>query len=449
MGKYSESPNILLIDDEESILASVIGVLSADDYQVTGALNGKLGLKHFSQSPPSLVIVDYKMPEMNGIEFIKAAKSIAPEVPIIVMTAHGDKDLSIQFIKEGAYRYIEKPFDLEEFKLTVKDAIDHSALINENKKLQRLLKIDDDFPEIIGDSPVIQSLFALINKVAQTDVTILIEGESGTGKELIAKAIHEKSNLAKGPFIRFNCAALPENLIESELFGHEKGAFTGADQRKLGRFELAHNGTIFLDEIGELSLSMQVKLLRVLQEKEFERIGGTKTIKTNVRILAATNRDLKQMVKDKTFREDLFYRLSVFPIEIPPLRDRGSDVLLIADYFLKRFGSRYGNAIKGFSEDAKQRLTHYEWRGNVRELENVISRATILCAGNEIESDHLPINISEDHQLIDSALDQKMTERDLCKSYARRVYDKCSRNKKDTASFLGVNFRTLQSRLEE
>lgn len=440
---------LLAIDDESSIIASIHGILGDDDFHILEANNGKEGLKVLTAEQPDVVVVDYMMPELNGIEFIKAAKSIYPNVPIIVMTAHGDKQLALTFLKEGAFRYVEKPFDVEEFRLTIEDAKNHYFLIQENQKLHNIIELSDEFPEIIGESAAMQHVFEMINKVAETDVTVMVQGESGTGKELIAKAIHEKSVLKNGPFIRFNCAALPETLIESELFGHEKGAFTGADQTKLGRFELAQNGTIFLDELGELNPNMQVKLLRVLQEREFERVGGTSTIKINVRVVAATNRKLQNMVEAGTFREDLFYRLSVFPIDVPALRERDADSTILAKYFLEKYNKRYGKNIEGLSDTALQYISEYQWKGNVRELENVISRAVILCQDNHITERHLSIDRPSTSNFIQDAIQNRWTEQDLVKHYAKEVFRTCNESKKDTAEFLGINFRTLVNRLDD
>ena len=439
---------LLAIDDESSIIASIHGILG-DDFHILEANNGKEGLKVLTAEQPDVVVVDYMMPELNGIEFIKAAKSIYPNIPIIVMTAHGDKQLALTFLKEGAFRYVEKPFDVEEFRLTIEDAKNHYHLIQENAKLHNIIALSDEFPEIIGESKAMQHVFNMINKVAETDVTVLVQGETGTGKELIAKAIHEKSDLKDGPFIRFNCAALPETLIESELFGHEKGSFTGADHTKLGRFELANNGTIFLDEVGELNPNMQVKLLRVLQEREFERVGGTSTIKINVRVVAATNRKLQNMVDGSTFREDLFYRLSVFPIDVPPLRERENDAALLAQYFLDRYKKRYNKSIDSFADTAMQYISEYQWKGNVRELENVISRAVILCQDHHITERHLSIDRPSTSNFIQDAIHNRWSEQDLVKHYAREVFRHCGESKKDTAEFLEINFRTLVSRLED
>lgn len=443
-----EIKRILVIDDEDYVRQSIHDTLQSDNFVIEEADNGKTGLKKMTDLQPDVVIVDYKMPEMNGLEFIKAAKSINNDIPVIIMTAHGNKELSLHFLKEGAFRYVEKPFDIEEFSHTVHEAISHYNLLTENKKLHDIIQINEEFPEIIGDSPKMLEVFELINKVANTDLTILINGESGTGKELIAQAMHEKGDVSSGPFIRFSCAALSETLIESELFGHEKGAFTGAEKLKLGRFELAENGTIFLDEVGELSLNTQAKLLRILQEKEFERIGGTQTIKTNARVVTATNRNLQEMVENKTFREDLYYRLNVFPIQIPPLRERGQDIEKIAQFFLKKFCKKYNKTINSFSKRAIDAIMAYKWNGNVRELENVISRGVILCTTTQIDLDCLGIEVGNDKNPIQYALDEKLSEEELVKRYAAAVYKQCNYSKKETAEFLGINYRTLVSRLE-
>ena len=443
------SANILLIDDKDSIIASIAGVLSFDGHSVMDAKNGKEGLKKFMEMPVDLVIVDYQMPEMNGIEFIKAAKLIKPDVPIVVLTAFGDGDLKASFIKEGAFGYVEKPFDVEDFREVVKNALEQSQILKEPFQLDSSDYINQEFPEIIGESEEIKQVFSLIRKVADTDATVLIEGESGTGKELVAKAIHESSSLRNGPFIRFNCAALPESLIESELFGFEKGSFTGAESQKPGRFELAQNGSIFIDEVGELNAKMQVKLLRILQEKEFERIGGTETINANFRVITATNQDLRKRVEDKSFREDLYYRLNVFPIHVPSLKDRGNDIIRLANYFLNLYTKKYQKGSIRFDEGALKQLTEYAWPGNVRELENVVSRSVIMTTTNVITYNDLNIEPEKAGQMLNDALEQNWTEETLVKHYAKQVFKKCKYNKKQTSEFLNINYRTLMKRLSD
>ena len=440
--------SLLIVDDEKNLLASMHRLLSDEEYRLVTAKNGKEGLRLAVEMSPTVIVVDYQMPQMNGLEFLKAIKAVMPKVPVIVMTAHGDKNTSVSFLKEGAFRYLEKPFPGDEFRLAVSDAISHVRLIEENEKLHRVVLLNQEFPEIVGQSRLMHDLFDLVERVAKTDMTVLIQGESGTGKELIATAIHEKSLRAGKPFIRINCAVIPEALIESELFGYEKGAFTGAEETKLGRFDLAQQGTLFFDEIGETTPNLQVKLLRVLQEKEFERVGGNKTIKADVRIIAATNRNLESMVKAKTFREDLFYRLSHFPIAMPPLRKRGDDVILLAKHFLVSMAQEYNKAVSGFSPEALEAIKNYSWKGNVRELQNVIARAVILCNSAVIPRHLLPIDSDKEDRVVGRALEEHLTEEQLVKRYAKAVYERCGFNKKETARLLKINFRTLVARLK-
>lgn len=438
---------LLIVDDEENLVESISRLFMDDDIELFKASNGKEGLQQVMSHDPETIVVDYKMPEMDGLAFIKAVKSIKPEIPVIIMTAHGDKQTSVEFLKEGAYRYLEKPIRPDEFRHVVKDSLDRYQLMQENKKLETVVSLTNEPVPFIGKSEPIETLSKLIDRVAKTDITVLIQGESGTGKELVAHEIHAKSERSGKPFIRFNCAALPETLIESELFGHEKGAFTGADNQKMGRFELAQNGTIFFDEIGELSLVMQVKLLRFLQEREFERVGGTATIRSNVRVIAATNQNLEEMMSAKAFRDDLFYRLNSFPLTVPPLRERGNDIILLAEHYLDRFSSEFKIPVKGFSERTKELLKTYSWKGNVRELQNVISRGVILSSGGLITESNLQLTPESENGLLGEALSESLTEDDLVKRYAKAIYKRHGGNKKETAKALGINYRTLMSRL--
>ena len=438
---------LLIVDDEENLVESISRLFMDDEVEIFKAANGKDGLKQVVAHNPETIVVDYKMPEMDGLGFIKAVKSIRPDIPVIVMTAHGGKETSMQFLKEGAYRYLEKPIRPDEFRHVVKDSLDRFHLIQEKKKLENVVLLSNQMTPFIGESDSIQQLRELIERVSKTDITVLIQGESGTGKELVAQEIHDKSNRSEKAFIRFNCAALPESLIESELFGHEKGAFTGADTQKMGRFELAQNGTLFFDEIGELSLAMQVKLLRFLQEREFERVGGTATIRSDVRVIAATNQNLEEMMVEKMFRDDLYYRLNSFPLIVPPLRERGEDTILLAEYYLKRFAQEFKIPIKGFNEGSKFLLRNYSWKGNVRELQNVISRSVILCETDMISENDLKLTTNAQTGLLESALDESLSEEELVKRYAKLVYSRHNNSKKETARVLGINYRTLMSRL--
>ena len=439
---------LLVIDDEENLVESIRRLFLDDNIKLLKASNGKEGLRQVVTHNPETIIVDYKMPEMDGLAFIKAVKSIKPEVPVIIMTAHGDEKTSVEFLKEGAYRYFEKPIRPDAFKMMVKESFEQFKLVKENKKDKAVVSVSTHKNvKFIGESEPIKALSNLINRVAKTDITVLIQGESGTGKELVAHKIHANSDRASKPFIRFNCAALPESLIESELFGHEKGAFTGADNQKIGRFELAQDGTLFFDEIGELSLSMQVKLLRFLQEKEFERVGGTDTIRSNTRVIAATNQNLEVMMSERTFRDDLFYRLNSFPLRVPPLRDRGNDIIYLADYFLKRFSQEFKIPVKGFTERAKQSLKTYAWKGNVRELQNIVSRGVILSTDGLVSEYQLQLEVKPESGFLKDALQENLTEEELVKRYAKAVYDKKDGSKKETAKALKINYRTLISRL--
>ncbi|MCP4050493.1 MAG: sigma-54-dependent Fis family transcriptional regulator [bacterium] len=443
---------ILVVDDEKHVAEAIYRLLKSENTTIIRAKNGKEGIAKLQKHQPQVIITDYKMPEMNGLEFIKATKAFYPNIPVIALTAHTDKQTSIDFLKEGAFRYIEKPFDYDELKLTITQAIIRWQLLNENKNLHKIIQLKNDNDIILGQSPAMLDFFKMMEQVAATDASVLLLGESGTGKSLIARAIHEKSDRKSNPFVEFNCASFNESLIESELFGHEKGSFTGADLQKPGRFELAHQGSIFLDEIGEFSLGMQVKLLRVLQENEFERVGGTKTIKTDVRLITATNQNLEQMVNEGRFREDLFFRLNVFPITIPPLRQRPEDIEILANHFLKTLSKKYKKEVKCFSSAAIDKMKSYPWKGNVRELRNVVSRAIIITDSNVLSEDFISTfllkrDVDSTLQTIKKNSNTILTEDAIVKLYAKEIYKKCNYNKKETAKALNINFRTLNKRL--
>ncbi|CCO09467.1 sigma-54-dependent transcriptional regulator [Desulforamulus hydrothermalis] len=381
---------ILIIDDEEHMCWALEKGLRQEGYHVLTTTRAREGLELIRKETPSLVILDLKMPELDGLEVLLRAKDLLPKLPVIMITAHGTIDTAIEAMKLGATDYITKPFDLDELKLVVKQALMVSQLQEEVSFLRS--ELNKKYGQIIGNSQVIQDVCALIEKVADSNATVLITGESGTGKEVTALSIHQLSSRRDKPFVPINCAALPESLLESELFGHEKGAFTGAVARKLGRFELANQGTLFLDEVTEMPLSMQVKLLRVLQEKQFERVGGTESIKVDVRVIAATNRDPVECIRKGTFREDLYYRLNVLPIHLPPLRERSEDIPLLVMHFLQKFNPSQEQLI---SPEAMTLLKAYQWPGNIRELQNVIERAVILSQGQEIKPRHLPKEIQK------------------------------------------------------
>lgn len=390
---------ILVIDDEEYMGWVIKKAFSKFEYEVLITLSGSEGLKIIEEKSVDLVILDLRMPDMDGMEVLKRIKAMQLEMPVIMITAHGTIDTAIKSMKEGAFDYITKPFDIDELIMQAEKAMEMGRLKDEVKYLRNQVDESTGNIEYTSNNPQMEQIYSLIDQIAQSDATVLVTGESGTGKEVVARLLHKKSTRAKKAFIPINCAALPENLLESELFGYEKGAFTGAVSRKLGRFELAQGGTIFLDEIGEMSLNMQVKLLRVLQEKEIQRVGGNVSIKIDARIIAATNKNLSEAIAEGKFREDLYYRLNVVPIELPPLRQRTEDIEKLADKFIKKYDKE--GRIKGILPDTMELLKAYKWPGNIRELENVIERIVILNRGPFITTDFIPkeiLKISDDEQ---------------------------------------------------
>lgn len=390
------APTVLIVDDEPNYLVVLEELLSDEGYTVLTADNARVGLELAMNNDVDAVVTDMKMPDIDGMVFLENLHRLKPDLPIVMMTAYGTIEKAVEAMKKGAFDYICKPFENDEFKMVVARAVEHFKLVCRNRELEEEVKNRYSFRNIIGKSPAMQKVFYTIEKVAPSRSTVLITGESGTGKELIAKAIHYHSPRKDKPFVSVNCGALPETLLESELFGHERGAFTGALQQRKGRFELAHEGTLFLDEISEMPLHLQVKLLRVLQEMEFERVGGTQTVRVDVRIIAASNRDLKKEVETGMFRSDLFYRLNVVNIHLPPLRERKEDIPLLITHFLEKYSKEagYSEPLK-VDRDAMQCLMEYHWPGNVRELENVIERAILLSSGNVITLADLPLEVRQ------------------------------------------------------
>lgn len=382
--------SILVVEDEVSTRDTMLDLLSEVGYEVKGAQDGVEAMEMVEEHSFNLVITDLKMPKGDGLQVLEEVKKVNPQIMVIICTGYGTVDTAVKAMRLGAYDYITKPIKTEEMKLVVQRAMDYQRLQAENVLLQKQLKAKYRFKNLIGDSDLMQQVFQFIEKIAATSSTVLICGESGTGKELVAKAIHYNSDRKNEPMIPVNCGAIPEDLLESELFGYEKGAFTGALKTRIGRFELADRGTIFLDEIGDMSPALQVKILRVLQEHEFERVGGVKSIKVDIRIIAATHRDLEQAVKQGLFREDLYYRLNVIPITIPPLRERRSDIPLLTHHFMKKFNRGKKQNVKGVSPESMNHLLRYQWPGNVRELENIIERLVILKGEGIIEKEDLP-----------------------------------------------------------
>ncbi|MBW1739589.1 MAG: sigma-54-dependent Fis family transcriptional regulator [Deltaproteobacteria bacterium] len=384
---------ILIVDDDPEILEVIADILREKGYDVGTAEDGAKAIKCIDAEFYDLVITDLKMPEIDGMMLLRHVVDQSPDTVCIILTGYGTIESAVEAIKTGAFHYITKPIKSGEMLMVVETALRYKHLERENILLRRQLRKKYRFENFVGDSRPIQKVFELIEKVADTDSTVLITGESGTGKELIAKAIHYNSDRRDKPMVVINCGAIPEELLESELFGHEKGAFTGAHKTRIGRFELANEGTIFLDEIGDMSPNLQVKLLRVLQEQKFERVGSTRTIKVDIRIIAATNQNLVNAVNKNTFREDLYYRLNVIPIKVPPLRHRKSDIPLLVDFFVKKFNKEKRKHVKEFTAEAMDLLLQYDWPGNVRELENLVERVIILANSDQIGLDDVPDSI--------------------------------------------------------
>jgi two-component system nitrogen regulation response regulator NtrX len=382
------SEKILVVDDEESIRISLAGILEDEDFSISFADNGITALDMVRKSMPDLVLLDIWMPQMDGLETLGNLKHLNPDLVVIMMSGHGTIETAVKSTKMGAYDFIEKPLSLEKLLVTVRNALSMKRLKAENESLRELTFSDH---EMTGTSPPMKKLKDQIKLVAPTNASVLITGENGTGKELVARTLHFQSSRRGKAFVEINCAAIPEELIESELFGHEKGAFTGAVALKKGKFDLADGGTIFLDEIGDMSLKTQAKVLRILQERKFERVGGTKTVEVDVRVIAATNKILEEEIKSGNFREDLFYRLNVVPFTVPPLRERREDVPLLTEHFLNNFCKREGREKKRFSPEAMELLKDYEWPGNVRELKNIIERLVIMTEGGVIDVAALPL----------------------------------------------------------
>ncbi|MBI4799193.1 MAG: sigma-54-dependent Fis family transcriptional regulator, partial [Desulfarculus sp.] len=384
---------ILIVDDEKNYLLVLDALLSEAGYEVATADGGARALALLEEDEPDLMLTDMRMPRMTGLELIKASKERRPDLPVIVMTAYGTVENAVEAMKSGAVDYIMKPFENQELLLTVQRALKLSRLLAQNRLLREEVAQGQGFGQIVGDSKAMRQVYEMVDKVAATKATVLITGESGTGKELIARAIHSRSPRAEEPFVAVNCMALTETLLESELFGHEKGAFTGAAGRRKGRFELADKGTLFLDEVGEIAPALQVKLLRVLQERTFERVGGNQSISVDVRIVAATNRDLTRAVASGRFREDLFYRLNVVRLALPPLRERKEDLPALVAHFVRRYAAETGRTPPQVSQEAMRRIYDYAWPGNVRELENALERAVIM-SGAEIHPSDLPLEVA-------------------------------------------------------
>lgn len=440
---------VLIADDEPNMIWALKKALVKEGYEIISADNGEEAVKKLIDDP-DLVIMDLKMPKMNGLEALKKIKEINPKIPVIMITAHGTTDTAVEAMKIGALDYISKPFDIDELRVVIKKALEYKSLNDEINYLREMLEKDSS--KIIYKSKSMEDVLKLVYRVAPTDATVLILGESGTGKELIANEIHRLSKRSNGPLIKMNCGAFAESLLESELFGYEKGAFTGAISRKKGKFELAQGGTVFLDEIGEISEAMQVKLLRVLQEKEYERVGGESTIKGDFRVIAATNKNLKEMVDNNEFREDLYYRLNVVPIKISPLRERKEDIPLLIDYSVEKYSSQMGRNKLKICPKNLDLMVRYDWPGNIRELQNIIERCVILATGLEITEDLLPSEIMKRNKLETSNIvlpEEGLSLEEVEKSLIFQALEKTEYNQTNAAKLLGITRHTLIYRMEK
>jgi len=456
-----EMEPLLLVEDKTELRAMLRKALERAGYTVDEAPDGTAAIQKIRGRRYLLVITDLKMPGASGLDVLRESKQADAAVPVLLLTAYGSVEEAVAAMKEGAFDFLQKPVDLEHLKLLVKRAAQQQELLRENLLLREEYSTRYGFPRIVGEHASIREVSQQIQKVAATDSTCLLLGESGTGKELFALAIHHLSPRREQGFVALNCAAIPEGLVENELFGHERGAFTGAGARKVGKMDFAHRGTLFLDEIGELPLAIQAKLLRVLEEKRFERVGGTQSIDVDVRIVVATNRNLQKLAEEKLFREDLYFRISAVPMTIPPLRERGNDVLLLADHFLEKFSREFGKPGLELSDEARDRLLHYRWRGNVRELQNTLERAVILADGLTIrpeelqlaaskpDAEQLPAGLLPENFSWEGSLEEVTGRavRHVEKALLENTMRECKWNKTRAAEKLGVSPKTLLAKL--
>jgi len=445
---------VLVVDDDQAHRTMLRTLVSGWGYEISEADDGDTAIRMVHEKPYDLILMDIRMIKVSGLEALSQIKSYNPAIPVIIMTAYSSVETAVEGLKKGAYDYLTKPLDFDELRLAMERAMDHSHLKEENRLLRETLGARFDQRNIIGRSSAMAKLMETVAQVAPTEATVLITGESGTGKELISGAIHFNSPRKTGPFVKINCAALTETLLESELFGHEKGAFTGAHRRKEGRFLLADGGSLFLDEVSEMSLAMQVKLLRVLQEREITRVGGEEVIKADVRVITATNKDLIQEIEESRFREDLYYRLNVVTLNVPPLREREEDISLLAQHFLKVFAEKNHKIIKGLTPQAMDRLLKYEWPGNVRELMNAIERAVVLSRSEYLDEEDLPTVVKGDGPRGQDILSESGVPGDLSLGEIEKVtilktLEASGGNKSEAARRLGITRKTLHKKLKK
>jgi two-component system response regulator HydG len=452
----TEKNTILVVDDDHAHRIMLNTLISGWGYAVSEADDGFTAIEKVKESSFDLVLMDVRMVSVSGLEALETIKAYNPAIPVIIMTAYSSVETAVEALKQGAHDYLTKPLDFDKLRLTIDRAMEHTRLKKENRWLRETIGQQFDSQNIIGKSPAMLKLLETVSQVAPSEATVLISGESGTGKELIAGALHFNSLRKNGPFVKINCAAITETLLESELFGHEKGAFTGADRRKEGRFSQAHGGTLLLDEVSEMSLMMQVKLLRALQEREFNRVGGEATIQVDVRVIAATNKDLMEQINDGAFREDLYYRLNVVELEVPPLSDRKEDIPLLTRHFLEMFAAKNRKEIKGFTPKAMDNLIHYNWPGNVRELMNAVERAVVLARSSYLDEADFPFMkdfLTENKQKDSISPDALFLQGDapleeIEKTAILKTLQAANGNKSEAARRLGITRKTLHKKLK-
>lgn len=440
---------ILIVDDEVNIRNALAKMMERRGYGVATAGGGEEALKQMARRASQVVTLDLKMPDADGLDLLRRIRNRWPETEVIVMTAYGSIETAVEAMKAGAYDYLPKPIDKDRFPIAIEKALERRRLADENRQLRKHLNQEDALERMLGQSEAIRQIHEMVDLVAANELTVLLTGESGSGKELVARAIHQRSRRASGPFITVNCGALPESVFESEVFGYEKGAFTGASATKPGRFELADGGTLFLDEVGELSLKNQVDFLRVLETLEFRRLGGTKLIRVNVRVVAATNRDLHKAVEEGRFREDLFYRLNVIPIALPPLRERREDIPLLIEAFLSELTAVHQTGPKEFTQETMQRMMEYRWPGNIRELKNVVSRLVVTVKDPVIRTDHLPKEIHEGfgkEKAVEVPLGHTLQE--VERRVIERTLAELTHHREKAAKVLGISPRALQYKIK-
>lgn len=443
---------VLIVDDEKNIRDGLAMAFEDEDFDILEASDGIEAWNLVNKKQVDLVITDLRMPKLDGFELLKRIFSSYPTIPVIVLTGHGSIEDAVQAMQNGAIDFFTKPVDLDHLILTAKKAIEHGQILEQNKRLTQeidTLKKKQGYSKIIGKSEKVTKLMEVISQVAPSKASVLVTGESGTGKELVADALHEMSGRAKGPLIKVHCASLSPSLLESELFGHEKGAFTGATAQKKGRFELANGGTIFLDEIGEIDLTTQVKILRVLQERSFERVGGEQTISVDVRVVAATNRNLEEEIKKGNFREDLYYRLNVVHIEVPPLRERKDDIPLLISSFIETFNAEDEKKVEGFTAAARKHLVAYSWPGNIRELRNTVESCVVMARGKWIDTDELPEHITSSKSESEISLKLGVSLAEAERELIISTIGYCGGNKTKAAEVLGIGRKTLHRKLQE